>query len=369
MRILFALPGFHRYDRGAETALIALASELAEFGDDVTLIGSGESRQGTPYRYVRARAVRRERFESLPSLPVLRDETKYEEASFALPLWHAYRPQDYDVTVSCSFPFVNWVLRAKRHRSVRPPHVFVTQNGDWPAISTKSEYRTFGCEGLVCTNPDYFARNEARWTSVLIPNGVDTTRFSPGEGTRPRFGLPADAQVVLMVSALIASKRVADGVRAVARIPAAHLVVAGDGPLRGEIDALANQVMPGRFHRVSLPASDMPLLYRSADVFLHLSKAESFGNVFIEAMASGLPIVAHDDARVRWIVGDAEHLSESEDADQLDTALRAALAEGARLRESRLARASRFAWKKIAGDYRTFLESVTRRAREQGLSS
>jgi glycosyltransferase involved in cell wall biosynthesis len=358
LRILFALPGFHRYDRGAETALIALASELSEFGEDVTLIGSGESRPGTPYRFIRAHSIRRERFEPLPALPVLRDETKYEEATFALPLWRTYLPQDFDVTISCSFPFINWVLRTKRFRGHRPAHVFVTQNGDWPAFATNAEYRTFGCDGLVCTNPDYFARNQDRWRSILIPNGVDAVRFSPGEGTRARFALPGNAKVVLMVSALIASKRVAAGVRAVARIPEAHLIVAGDGPLRGEVGQLADEIMPGRFSCVTLPASEMADLYRSADVFLHLSKMESFGNVFIEAMASGLPIVAHDDARVRWIVGDHEHLADTEDAGALDVALRLALTEEPHYRDARLIRASRFAWRKIAGDYRSFLERI-----------
>ena len=74
-------------------------------------------------------------------------------------------------------------------------------------------------------------------------------------------------------------------------MPDAHLVVAGDGHLRQEGDALAQQLMPGRYSRISLTAPEMPDLYRSADVFLHMSLLESFGNVFLEAMASGLPIV------------------------------------------------------------------------------
>jgi hypothetical protein len=63
MRILIALPGIHRYDRGAEIAFMAVAKELAKLGDEVTLIGSGERRIGTPYRYLHASSVRRERFE------------------------------------------------------------------------------------------------------------------------------------------------------------------------------------------------------------------------------------------------------------------------------------------------------------------
>jgi len=97
-----------------------------------------------------------------------------------------------------------------------------------------------------------------------------------------------------MVSALIPSKRAEIGIEAVSQIPGAHLVVAGDGPLRQASDELAARLMPGRFTRLSLTPERMPALYQSADVFLHLSKAESFGNVYIEAMACGLPIVGHE---------------------------------------------------------------------------
>ena len=46
MKLLFALPGFHRFDRGAEVALLAVAEELAKQGHAVTVMGSGEPRAG-----------------------------------------------------------------------------------------------------------------------------------------------------------------------------------------------------------------------------------------------------------------------------------------------------------------------------------
>ena len=60
------------------------------------------------------------------------------------------------------------------------------------------------------------------------------------------------------------------------------------------LEAKAAKLLPGRFTLLSLPAEKMPPVYRSADVFLHLSKEEAFGNVYLEAMACGLPIVARD---------------------------------------------------------------------------
>ncbi len=357
MKFLFALPGFHRYDRGAEVALLSVAEALADGGDDVTVMGSGEARSGKPYRFVHVPAVPRERFESFPSFPPLRNETAWEDATFAAGLLRAYDPGDYDAAITCSFPFTHWALRRPAAR--KPLQVFVTQNGDWPAFSEKSEYRTFACDALVCTNPDYLERNHAKWACALIPNGVNLARFVPGPSERERLGLPPDGAIVLMVSAFIHTKRVLDGIRAVAEIEGAHLVVAGDGPLREQAKVLANELLSGRFHRVSFPASEMPALYRSADVFLHMSLLESFGNVFLEAWANGLPIVAHDTERLRWIVGDeAPFLCDTQDAEALRTTLRAAIAAGITKPNEGL---QRFAWPAIASQYRTFISEMLRK--------
>lgn len=363
MRLLFALPGLHRVERGAEVALISIASELARTGDAVTLIGSGQPRPGTPYRFLHAGALGRERFERWPRVPTLRNDTAYEEASFVPGLLRRYRPADYDLTVTCSFPFVHWALRRPVAGGRRPGHIFVTQNGDWPVTSDASEFRFFGCDGLVCINPDYYARGRERWPAALIPNGVAVERFTPGPPERGRFGLPDGVKLVLMVSALIGSKRVADGVRAVAAMPGVHLAVAGDGPERAAVDALAAELMPGRFTRLSVASPDMPALYRSADAFLHLSLDEPFGNVYVEALACGRAVVAQDSARTRWIVGDEQFLCDTTDQAALVSALGRALAAGEADGPARRARAQHFGWPVIAARYRDFFEAVLARRR------
>jgi glycosyltransferase involved in cell wall biosynthesis len=358
MRVLFALPGLHRYDRGAEIAFISVANELAKAGMAVTLIGSGRERAETPYRFLQAKSMSRENFRSFPSIPVLRNDCAYEELTFVPDFLRRYRPFDYDVTLTCSYPFTNWILRRPTLRGRRPPHVFVTQNGDWPAYSNQSEYRWFGCEGLVCTNPDFYERNRTRWHCKLIPNGVDCERFAPGPAQRERFGLPADQLIVLMVSALIPTKHVEVGIDAVSQIPDAHLVVAGNGPLRPTIEATAAKLLPGRFTILSVPAERMPALYQSANVFLHLSKEESFGNVFLEAMACGLPVVAHDSPRVRWIVGNDQFLVDSDDLTAVAAGIGAAANAPLSGQPPRIAKAASFSWTRIGGMYRDFLQEI-----------
>lgn len=356
VKILFALAGLHRVDRGAEVAFISVARELAKEGDEVTLIGSGPPRPEEPYRYIQTGSVSRDRFESFPKFPTLRNETSWEEATFAPGLLAKFHPGEFDVTATCAFPYTHWALRRPVLSGNRPKHVFVTQNGDWPAHSDSAEFKFFGCDGLVCTNPDYFERNQAKYRSALIPNGVDLARFHPGPAERERFGFP-DGPVVLMVSAMIASKKVAQGIEAVAKVPGATLVVAGDGPLRDDLQKLAAELLPGRYKQLTVPSADMPALYRSADVFMHLSTDESFGNVFVEALASGLPIVAHDTPRTRWIIGDEAFFTKSEGPDAIAAALSTALGNKG-ISANALERAQSFGWPAIAAKYRQFFAEL-----------
>ncbi|MGB7407653.1 MAG: glycosyltransferase family 4 protein [Pontixanthobacter sp.] len=356
MRLLFALPGFHRYNRGAEVALLSVADELAKSGDTVTVMGSGNTQPNASYEYRKLRSVHREKFERFPQFPPLRSETCWEDATFSTSLLKTYRPADYDAAITCSFPFTHWALRRPHAQS--PLQIFVTQNGDWPAYSDDAEYSRFACDGLVCTNPDYLARNQDRWPCTLIPNGVDLTRFHPGSADRAQLGLPMDRPIILMVSAFIETKRVMDGIRAVAEMDDAMLVVAGDGPLRREGQALADDILPDRFRRLSLTAAEMPALYRCADAFCHLSLLESFGNVFLEAWASGLPIVGHDTERLRWILGTQdEFLCDTQDRAALIATLKAALARGRTVSDT-VAGIDRFAWSNVAEQYRAFMASL-----------
>jgi glycosyltransferase involved in cell wall biosynthesis len=102
----------------------------------------------------------------------------------------------------------------------------------------------------------------------------------------------------------------------------------------------------------------MPALYQSANVFLHLSKEESFGNVFLEAMACGLPVVAHDSPRVRWIVGNDQFLVDSDDLTAVAAGIGAAANAPLSGQPPRIAKAASFSWTRIGGMYRDFLQEI-----------
>ena len=343
-------------------ALEAVATGLTELGHDVVLFGGGPPRPDRPYRYRRGRLVDRTHFERWPHLPPFRSEAVYEELTFTFGLIGRTEVVDADVSITCGYPFVNWLLTRRPTRRKRPAHVFVTQNGDFPAASGRAEFRYFRCDGLVCTNPEYEARNRSRWRTALIPNGVDPERFAPGPNRRAELGLPDSAPIVLMVSALIESKRVSAGIRAAAAVDGVFLVIAGDGPLRAEVDGLCADLLPGRHRRMTLPVAEMPDLYRSADVLLHMSQSESFGNIYVEALCSGLPIVAHDYTVTRWILGvDHPGLVDSTDGVAVTDAITRALDAGRASVAPLIGPATkRFSWSTIAGQYHDFLLDVVR---------
>ncbi|MFT3852363.1 MAG: glycosyltransferase family 4 protein [Ilumatobacteraceae bacterium] len=347
----------------------AIATQLAERGEDVTVVGSGEPRPDVPYQFVHSPLISRRRFERFPKFPPLRSEYAYEDATFMATFMPRYRPSEFDVTVSCSYPFINWMLSRWPGERRRPLHMYITENGDWPAYSTDREFRAFRCDALVCTNPLYLERNRERWRCALIPNGIDPSRFSPGPATKAAFGVPDDKPLIVMASALVESKRVLAAMRAVARVPDAHMIVAGDGPLRDDVDALAAEALPGRFQRMVLESGRMPDLYRSADAFLHTSLWESFGNVYIEAMACGTPVVAHRYSVTEWIFGNdgtdgmgdrqTDGLVDTEDEDATVAALQRAIGTPkSALTAQAAATAQRFAWSTIGAQYQKFLAEI-----------
>ncbi|MCR9201175.1 MAG: glycosyltransferase family 4 protein [Planctomycetaceae bacterium] len=361
-RVAFVLPGLGRVQRGAETAFLEIARNMAAWPDiEVELFGTGEETpEGLKTHSVGY--ISRERFEKWPSLPFFRNEYAYEELTFTWNLRRAgvYDASRFDATVSCTFPHVNTFL-SRRKQAGNPVSIFVTQNGDWMCRARHREYRLFDCDGLVCINPEYYERNKDAYPTVLIPNGTDPDFFTPdcSESVPAEVRIEHDGPVVVMASAMIRSKRVAEAIDAVALIPNACLVVAGDGPDRAAIAARAEQKLPGR-HRLlgSVKRHLMPHIFRQADAFLHMSQEEPFGIVYLEAGASGLPIVCHDSEISRWIMGDCAEFVDTSDVPCVAAALQNVIRQprGAALASDMRERIiADWSWAAQAAKYRQFL--------------
>jgi sugar transferase (PEP-CTERM/EpsH1 system associated) len=132
----------------------------------------------------------------------------------------------------------------------------------------------------------------------VIRNGVDLTRFaSIGEPAREHYGVgEPDAVVVAAVGRLVPVKDHASLIDAIAilqrRGRKVVAVIAGDGPLRAELEAQIARLGVAHAVRLLGHRSDVERVLASADVFVQCSVSEGMSNTILEAMASGLPVVA-----------------------------------------------------------------------------
>lgn len=141
----------------------------------------------------------------------------------------------------------------------------------------------------------------------VIRNARRSTVFKPATPNekamaRTRLGLAPDHAVVAVVGALSPEKRIDVAVSAIARLPnQVRLVIAGDGPLRAELQDQADRQIPGRVSFLG-PVKDLPELLWASDVLLLTSTTEGVPGVLIEAGLSGLPVVSTDVGYVRDVV-------------------------------------------------------------------
>lgn len=139
----------------------------------------------------------------------------------------------------------------------------------------------------------------------LWPRGIELDRFRPSlrsDDWRQQHGFAPSDVVVTFVSRLVKEKGLDVYVEAVRRLrsggaPVRALVV-GDGPERVALE----EALPGAAFTGHLGGGALATAYASSDVFLFPSETETFGNVTLEAMASGLAVVCADAAGSRSLI-------------------------------------------------------------------
>lgn len=139
----------------------------------------------------------------------------------------------------------------------------------------------------------------------VVARGVDTQLFSPvrrDRALRASWNAGDDDVVVLHVGRLAPEKNLTVLVAAFQQLqqvcPRARLVVVGDGPSRHTLQAGC----PGAVFAGFRTGEDLAAHYASSDIFLFPSLTETYGNVTPEAMASGLAVVAFDDAAAGQLI-------------------------------------------------------------------
>jgi len=149
--------------------------------------------------------------------------------------------------------------------------------------------------------------------TTVVYNGVDVSRFSPGEappGLRESLGVPAGRRLVTMVASLKPLKRHDVFLRAFARnLPRhdAHALIVGDGPARGDVERTVRDL--GIESRVTLTGvrDDVHEILRATDVSVLSSDTEAFPVSILEAMACAVPVVATDTGSVHEVLKDGSN--------------------------------------------------------------
>lgn len=219
---------------------------------------------------------------------------------------------------------------------------------------------------LTCVPTEAVAADLARQgfeRTAVVGRGVDVERFSPWHRSRKRratWGAHCGSVVVLHVGRLAAEKNVALVLRSFhaikARLPDAVLVWVGDGPLRQRLQRKhRDAVFTGTLQGQALAEA-----YASSDLFLFPSLTDTFGNVTLEALASGLVVVAFDTGSAAvhvehgvsgWLVppGDETWFVEA----ATDAAVR--LRDRPQMRRHATAAAQRANWHTVLGRFESLL--------------
>ncbi len=214
---------------------------------------------------------------------------------------------------------------------------------------------------------DAIARGEQADRMVLLPHGLSIPPTLPPRDatnavTRRALGVGEGHAVLLAVGMLDATvKRMHELLEVVALLGEArpHLVMLGAATDEtAALRTLARDRLGDRVTIATWPRERMAEAYAAADAFALLSLREGFGLAYLEALAAGLPCVAHDTATTRYILDDHAFLGDTTDREVTRALVQRALASAgdASARAARHAWArERFSWDVLAPRYREML--------------
>ena len=202
---------------------------------------------------------------------------------------------------------------------------------------------------------------------ITIPNGINLARFNPANArsrdtVRKSFSIPEDVPLVLFVGSQYRLKGLEFAIRALVEMETRAMLLVVGADVAAPFRRLAEQL--GVSDRVIFAGArkDLPTIYPAADAFVLPTLYETFALVCLEAMASGLPVLASPVGGIEDYLQDGEnglHIQRNaaEIAAKLDQVLTDRELHG-RLREGGIATAKRYEWKKIAQQYLELFDEV-----------
>jgi len=220
----------------------------------------------------------------------------------------------------------------------------------------------------VCQTPsqlEFIKKYAPKTKSILIPNGADIWRFKPtvkelsiSEIKKLSKNKNAMLQhpIIISTAALEPAKKVDFLIRAVAKLKKGSILLTGDGSQKEYILNLGRSLLGDRFiHLGIVPYEVLPRVYKTGDLFVLCSENEPFGNVFIEAMACGIPVIARDEPDRHWMIGnEGGYYSKMESEENLAADIEKAYALKKKFNPRK--RAEKFSWDTISEEYEKLFE-------------
>lgn len=203
---------------------------------------------------------------------------------------------------------------------------------------------------------------------TIIPHAIDIELFNPKikSNFREKYGIPEDIFLILSVGAINKShKRMHWLINEVAKVKKRpYLVIVGEEDEETPfIKTLGKEKLSKNIKFLTIDNREMPQVYRAADLFVLASLIEGLPIVFLEAMASGLPIICCNHPNQKWIVSDAGFFVDMEKEDDLaasieylmnDKGKRGELSKKGRERAEKM-----FSWDKLIPRYVEMFEKVS----------
>lgn len=283
--------------------------------------------------------------------------------------------QQFDV-IDAHYFYPDGVAAARLGRELGLPVVITGRGTDLtlipaaPASRAKIQWAASEASAMVTVCEDLRERlvelGAAPERTLTLRNGVDLDLFRPVDRAAARRALAVDGFTLVSVGSLIARKSHDLTIRALAEAPDCRLLIAGQGPLRAELERLAEDL--GVSDRVRFlgetPHSKLAELYSAADASVLASSREGWANVLLESLACGTPVVASD------VNGTSEVVCSREAGRLLPersaAAIAATVAELRRDMPDRAATrryAEQFGWLPIARANKALLEAVAHAGR------
>lgn len=353
MNIAISLLSGGLVNRGAEHSMLMLAEDLVSLGHQVTVFQAGPKNPKASYNTISI---------SLPSIPTSHKPTTF----FGKVFERLYLNHRGILTLIFSLR-----IKSKLH----PFDVIIPTDGFWSVLCARwgrkksAKIICVGLAGMGWTDrdtlqmsPDIFvalSTTASIWAKKInphvyvttIPLQVDQQRFR----TSQPLALPFTQPIVLTVAALTKYKRVDAVIRAVAKVPHCVLLVLGQGEEQNHLQQLANKLLPNRHLIKTVNFDSLPQVYKTATAFVLVSEPqEAFGQVLVEAMAAGLPIVTTNDPIRKEIVGEQGIFVDSGDEASLVTGIKIALS-----RKKIAYNTHRFDRIEIAKQYETLFHTIS----------